>query len=315
MDWLCKYLYYMFIMNIDRELPEGVELVVGPSAGFVTCERDWSWSPPPLLDYDLWIVLAGEGELTVNGQAHALSAGFSYILRPGSSLQGRHDPLHRLRVLYCHFEVAGPAGCAPGDTACWPDDPVMLHDLPRVEILGAILLQGLRREDAAGARAAELALRQLLLQRILDAERPAQALADARIARVLGAIQDQPERQWQLAGMAQVACLSVSQFRRLFLAATGMTPNAYLVQERVARARKLLAESDLPLAVIADTLGYRDVYYFNRQFRLVAGTPPATYRRHCRQELVALTSPITWSFSHSTVSRKVGRGTLPDRRA
>jgi len=282
MDWLCKYLYYMTTMRTEMELPDGVELVVGPPVGLVTCERNWSWSPPPLLDYDLWIVLGGEGELTVDGQAHALSAGFSYILRPGSLLQGRHDPLHRLRVLYCHFVVTGPDGRASGNIACWPADPVMLHDLPRVEILGAILLQGLRQEDAAGARAAELALRQLLLQRILDAGRPAQALADERIARVLGAIQEQPERQWQLDGMAQVACLSVSQFRRLFMTATGMTPNAYLVQERVARARKLLAESDLPLAVIADTLGYRDVYYFNRQFRLVAGPPPATYRRRCR---------------------------------
>jgi AraC-like DNA-binding protein len=297
------------------ELPDGVTLVVGPSAGLVTCERDWSWSPPPLLDYDLWIVLGGAGELRVDGQAHTLSAGISFILRPGSLLQGRHDPLHRLRVLYCHFAVTGPDGSAAGDMACWPADPVVLRDLPRVESLGAILLQGLRQEGAAGARAAELALRQLLLQRILDAGLPAQARTDERIARVLAAIQERPERQWQLDGMARVACLSVSQFRRLFLASTGMTPNAYLVQERVARARKLLAESDLPLEVIADTLGYRDIYYFNRQFRRVAGAPPATYRRHCRHDHVALTSPITWSFSHRTVSRKVGRGTLPDRRA
>lgn len=285
MDWLVNYLYYMTIMRADMELPDGVELVVGPSAGVVTCERDWSWSPPPLVDYDIWIVLGGEGELTVDGRAHALSAGFSYILRPGCRLQGRHNPLHRLRVLYCHFRMTGAdSRTASEDIACWPADPVMLHDLPRVESLGAILLQGLRRGDAAGARATELALRQLLLQRVLDAGWPAEALADARIARVLGAIQDQPERQWQLSAMARVACLSVSQFRRLFPAATGMTPNAYLVQERVARARKLLAESDLPLAVIADTLGYRDIYYFNRQFRHVAGTPPATYRRHCRHD-------------------------------
>lgn len=284
MDLVFNNLYYMTIMTTEMELPDGVELVIGPSAGLVTCERDWSWSPPPLLDYDLWIVLGGEGELTVDGQLHALSAGFSFILRPGCSLQGRHDPLHRLRVLYCHFGMTGPDGSASGEPACWPADPVMLHDLPCVESLGAILLLGLRREDAAGARAADLALRQLLMQRVLDAGRPAQALADERIARAMGAIQDQPERQWQLAGLAQVACLSVSQFRRLFLAATGMPPNAYLVQERVARARKLLAESDLPLAVIADTLGYRDMYYFSRQFRRVAGTPPATYRRLCRHD-------------------------------
>jgi AraC family transcriptional regulator, arabinose operon regulatory protein len=283
MDWLFKYLYYLVMPEVEMELPEGVELVVGPSAGVVTCERDWSWSPSPLADYDLWIVLGGNGELTVNGHTHVLSAGFSYILRPGSSLQGWHDPAHRLRVLYCHFQLVGMGHAVLGDaSACWPADPVMLHDVPHVETLGKILLQGLRQADAVGARTAQLALRQLLLQRILDARVPLQVRSDTRITRVLGAIQNQPEQPWQLATMAQVAHLSISQFRRLFHLVTGLSPNAYLVQERVARARKLLVESDLPLAVIADTLGYRDIYYFNRQFRQVAGTPPGAYRRAYR---------------------------------
>jgi YesN/AraC family two-component response regulator len=35
----------------------------------------------------------------------------------------------------------------------------------------------------------------------------------------------------------------------------------------------------LPIKTIAEQLGYRDVSFFTRQFRLVTGVPPATFRR------------------------------------
>lgn len=67
--------------------------------------------------------------------------------------------------------------------------------------------------------------------------------------------------------------------RRRFRAATGTTPHTYLLQSRAASARRLLAETDLPIKSIAQRLGYRDVYFFSRQFRQFTGVPPAVYRR------------------------------------
>lgn len=278
-----KYLYYVTMKEEIRELPEGVRLVVGSQAGLVTCERDWRWTPPPLPDYDLWIVLEGEGSLEVNGAAFNLCAGRSFVFPPGTLVRGEHDPGHRLRVLFCHFQILDAHGELLRDTGCWPLNPVALHDVSCVEMLGAILLQGLGQADPAGVRVADLALRQLLMQRIMDSRVTPPTPKDARIVRVRDAIQAEPERQWHLADMARVAHVSVSQFRRLFKTTSGVTPNAYLVQERITRACKLLGESELPLAAIADTLGYRDVYYFSRQFRQVKGTPPAAYRRARRR--------------------------------
>ncbi|MFU8780922.1 MAG: helix-turn-helix domain-containing protein [Kiritimatiellia bacterium] len=273
-------LYYLFMYGDDIELGAHCRLSVGVQAGLVTCERDWSWAPAPLPDYDLWTVLGGEGQLTLNGKTFCLQAGVSFVFVPGSRVRAVHDPVNRLRVLYCHFRVLDAGGTLVRDAGRgWPDHPATIHDLRRVEMLGAILLEGVARGDAVGDRASALALRQLLVQRMLDARTVRPVPVDERIGRVLDAIQGAPEHPWDLAGMAKVAHVSVSQFRRLFYAATGVTPNVYLVRERVSRAQKLLIESDLTLTVIADTLGYRDVYYFNRQFRCVTGMPPAAYRR------------------------------------
>jgi iron complex transport system substrate-binding protein len=77
---------------------------------------------------------------------------------------------------------------------------------------------------------------------------------------------------------AQVG-MSERTLRRRFRQATGLPPHDYLLQARIAEARRLLGETDLPTKVIAQKLGYRDVYFFSRQFCQLAGVPPASYRK------------------------------------
>ena len=47
---------------------------------------------------------------------------------------------------------------------------------------------------------------------------------------------------------------------------------------RLARARQLLAETGLTISQIAETLGFRDVFFFSRQFTQRTGQTPSAYR-------------------------------------
>jgi AraC family transcriptional regulator len=58
---------------------------------------------------------------------------------------------------------------------------------------------------------------------------------------------------------------------------TGFSPHQYVREERVSRARLLLAEHRLSLAEIADELGFSDQSHFTRTFRAVAGVTPSRY--------------------------------------
>jgi AraC-like DNA-binding protein len=73
--------------------------------------------------------------------------------------------------------------------------------------------------------------------------------------------------------------ISPSTLRRRFLQRFGISPVAYFIQCRIDRARQMLIDTDWPLKQIAEELGYRDVFFFSRQFRRVCGVPPGTYRR------------------------------------
>jgi AraC family transcriptional regulator len=78
--------------------------------------------------------------------------------------------------------------------------------------------------------------------------------------------------------LAQLAGLSTSHFARSFRRSVGVPPHAYVKQRRVARAREMLATTDLPVAEIALVLGFSDQSHFTRRFREMMGVPPGAYR-------------------------------------
>ena len=73
--------------------------------------------------------------------------------------------------------------------------------------------------------------------------------------------------------------MSPTLLRRRFKAATGISMQDYVLQKRLAAARALLADSDLPLKAIAARLGYSSEAFFSRQFKTHSGVAPGAFRR------------------------------------
>lgn len=72
---------------------------------------------------------------------------------------------------------------------------------------------------------------------------------------------------------------SVDHFRFLFKEATGKSPKQYILQKRVALAKKQISHSNLPLAEIANSCGYSDYYQFATYFKKEVGLSPSLYRK------------------------------------
>jgi AraC-like DNA-binding protein len=140
------------------------------------------------------------------------------------------------------------------------------------------LLYGLMfKPDAISQRRAVNVLEGMLLElaesRQVKHERREESWLLDELDRVpLGESPDE-ERYAKEAGMA------VSTLRRRFKEAVGVPIGEYVLQRRVIEARRLLGETDEPIKVIAERLGYRDVYFFTRQFKKKVGVAPGAYRR------------------------------------
>jgi AraC family transcriptional regulator len=78
--------------------------------------------------------------------------------------------------------------------------------------------------------------------------------------------------------LADLVDLSRFQFARRFKQSTGATPHAYVMDERVARAKTLLLRTGIPLAEVAHQCGFADQSHMNRVFGARVGATPGQYR-------------------------------------
>jgi LacI family transcriptional regulator len=83
----------------------------------------------------------------------------------------------------------------------------------------------------------------------------------------------------RMADLAAAVGLSLSSLERRFRLALGVTPLQELRRLRLAEARRLLAETQLPVAKVAAQAGFRSATRFCIAFREDAGASPSDYRR------------------------------------
>lgn len=82
--------------------------------------------------------------------------------------------------------------------------------------------------------------------------------------------------------LAQKVGLTYRSFRYLFAKESGLSPLQYQLERRLARAKNLLASSDMPVKDIAETLGFNSTWYFSHFFQRHLHSSPAAYRKRHR---------------------------------
>ena len=79
--------------------------------------------------------------------------------------------------------------------------------------------------------------------------------------------------------LAATAELSLYHFARTFKQSEGTTPHTFVLERRLARARELLARTDLSLSEVAFAVGFADQSHFTRRFRQMVGVSPGQFRK------------------------------------
>lgn len=82
--------------------------------------------------------------------------------------------------------------------------------------------------------------------------------------------------------IARLFKLSIRHLNRVFAKGTGMTVKAYQSKLRFETAQKLLADTDLPIAEISKSVGYRSPNLFSTFFRRQAHCTPQEFRKRCK---------------------------------
>lgn len=105
-----------------------------------------------------------------------------------------------------------------------------------------------------------------------------QALAPARLRRVLDFIESELSEPISLQALAGVAGVSRFHFSRAFRETMSQPPLAYVAQRRVEAAKRLLRETELPLGGVARQSGFGSPSHLAVRFRRHTGMTPSQYR-------------------------------------
>ncbi|MBM0106839.1 helix-turn-helix transcriptional regulator [Steroidobacter sp. S1-65] len=81
-----------------------------------------------------------------------------------------------------------------------------------------------------------------------------------------------------LSDLASLVGMKADTFARRFKATTGLPPYAYVLERRTRRAAELLSRTDLPVSVVAHSLGYSSQSHLTATLRRTHGVTPRALR-------------------------------------
>jgi AraC family L-rhamnose operon transcriptional activator RhaR/AraC family L-rhamnose operon regulatory protein RhaS len=117
-----------------------------------------------------------------------------------------------------------------------------------------------------------------LLSRCYGRSRSTDGRALLRIGEALSHLERNIHREVNLEELAKMAHMSQRSFLRVFQSATGTSPLAWVIEQRINRACSLLRHTERRITEIAFDVGFNDSNYFTRQFRKINGLSPRDYR-------------------------------------
>ena len=156
---------------------------------------------------------------------------------------------------------------------------------PLIEHIGFALLDESSSETPVGKLYTDSLIQTLTLHLLKNYSNAASApentnggLSGYKLKRVREFIVANLEEDLSLAELAEVADLSQFHFARAFRKSTGQTPQQYLMQQRIERAKQLLSKDDLPIVEISLRTGFKNQSHFTTLFRKFTKHTPKLWR-------------------------------------
>jgi AraC family transcriptional regulator len=103
-------------------------------------------------------------------------------------------------------------------------------------------------------------------------------LTHTQLQQVLNYIHTHLDRDLSLVQIAGTINISPTYFASLFKRTTGISPHQYVIQQRVERAKQMLAKTDLAIADIALQVGFSSQSHLNQHFKRLTSMTPKQIR-------------------------------------
>lgn len=243
--------------------------------------------------YAFIAVTEGSGSAVIDGRHHRVVKGSCFLLSPNTLFNASAGKTSELRMYELSFH-AMPTEAGTGRNDSSKDDQLSftphgeLNAKPFGKVAG--MLEELYRhrspQDELAQFKQHLRLQELLYELYRSNYSPNDQLQSREaVRRSIDSLHRMDAAAINIEVLAKQANIGTRQYAHLFKQLTGRSPLDYITELRLNEAKKQLLTSNESLQEIAQSTGFKDVYYFSRRFKQMVGQPPRQYVRNKRQTL------------------------------
>ena len=258
-------------MDLISKIFEESKFSFEEGAFFITV-TDW-WSNVVSLStyYRLYLITDGAAELRLTDKTYNLKAGYLYLIPSFSVVSGNCEkmmshyfvhfmpdsPNTNLLFKHVHFQRETPA----------PPIAEELFKLVIENIHGSTTYAGIVRDSA---------IKLLLSNFFKDIT---QVSADfLRFKDIITYINDNIKSRITVKELADLAFLNKVYFSNLFVKIFGISPQGYIINQKIDAICALLADKNLSIKEISCDFGFSDEAYFSRLFKSKTKLSPKEFR-------------------------------------
>ena len=238
---------------------------------------------------EISLCLRGDLEFEVEGRRFAFRPDTVFVSRPSEVHRLMNFPrsMSKYWVLFRipsgNFRLLG----LPADEERWLCREML--DLPRsftdsYHRVRSAFQRLFRAYDAVPAKTPRrrcmlrYAVYSLLVALVETAKSSERILPRVRLEKVIDEIRREPGGRWTIDDIARRAALSPTNLLHRFKCLTGSPPHAFVLACRIEHGKRALETGGLPVASIADRLGFGSAQHFATAFKRVIGVSPTEWR-------------------------------------
>ena len=273
-----EYLHDIFLANLN---------VVERLGGFFSLEKGGSWENGyhTFEQNKFYYVTDGECSISVEGKTYNAKKGMWFFIPAGTLHKFHNYPDKPMEKYWMHFDLYPDSSLAKSLSL---NNYVNVPENSVVEKLFSEYIKHKRNDGLTDKIEIKAILLKLISEYIKLSEKSdikVEKKAEDRIEKVLSYININLKKDLTNEELAKICFLHPNHFIRFFKQKTGATPQQYIMQKRMENAKRLIEQTDLSMAEIAEKTGLYDTAHLSRAFKKFYSMAPTQYKIYAGREL------------------------------
>lgn len=254
--------------------------------GYAKCEPLHAYGTAVRPNYVIHYILEGKGSYQTGDHKYFLRAGEGFLIEPDTPIYYQADQEEPWSYLWIGFS---------GRRAKEYLEDLGLNSSQLTFRSGQgrefkhLILQMLKCSD--GSISSQYQLQSLLYaffavlsKDAADTGRDLGSKENFYVERAVGYIRNYYSSEIKVTDIANYLCVNRSYLYKLFQNSFQMSPQEFLMQFRISRAKELLSTTKLSIEHMASSCGYKNALVFSKAFKRTVGCTPTIYRAEHRKE-------------------------------